>query len=179
MVILLNLSKSCKVSAYKVWPSPSFLMSIRAWQELNWSPQKLVGLNESRFFWLRVLSTKWNEDPYLFVKPIAFDFIGNYFCISNPKYQLHSIRTLNHICLFPFLIFIFLTFLIRAIYKWSLSYLLGKIENFGIRNGCATWFPWFFSRFLHCSLVSENLIVLPAGNVVPLDGQVKCRVDSP
>lgn len=90
MVILLNLSKSCKVSAYKVWPSPSFLMSIRAWQELNWSPQKLVGLNESRFFWLRVLSTKWNEDPYLFVKTIAFDFIGNYLCISNPKYQLHK-----------------------------------------------------------------------------------------
>ena len=54
-----------------------------------------------------------------------------------------------------------------------------KTENVGTRNSCASWFPWSFSRFPHCSLVSENLTVPPASDAVSLDGWVKCGVDSP
>lgn len=44
MATLLNLSKSCKGCAYFRAFSA---ISIRAWWELSWSPQKLVRLNES------------------------------------------------------------------------------------------------------------------------------------
>lgn len=112
MVILLNLTKSCQVSAY-------FRVSSMTYSLFSHEHQTLVGaeLKSSEISWVKWIliyliqcpkdKMEWGPPTFL-AKTIAFDFLGSYLCLFlTPSTNCIILRTLNHIWPFSFFNFPF------------------------------------------------------------------------